>query len=147
MIRFANDFALYLLLLVPVLIFFYWLVFRWKRRALARFGNFIFPTFTVEELYKRIGELVDLFALTFDRERFGQTLINLDQIVGVFAFDRFQIDDLKHFEKIRDRFVDATFGAIAFAQRKQTSQTILIRVDRLLEFGNGIVVTHGFLHQ
>ena len=41
MIRFANDFGLYLLLLVPALIFFYWLVFRWKRQALARFGNLL----------------------------------------------------------------------------------------------------------
>lgn len=39
MIRFANPHMLYLLILVPVAVLFYWLAFRWKQRALARFGN------------------------------------------------------------------------------------------------------------
>ncbi len=39
MIRFGNPQVLYLLLLVPAAVVFYVLVFRWKVRALARFGN------------------------------------------------------------------------------------------------------------
>ncbi|MDW7680775.1 MAG: VWA domain-containing protein [bacterium] len=39
MIRFANQFYLHLLWLVPLLIVFYMLVFRWKKNALARFGQ------------------------------------------------------------------------------------------------------------
>jgi Ca-activated chloride channel family protein len=39
MIRFANENLLYLLALIPVFIFFYYLVFRWKRAAMQRFGN------------------------------------------------------------------------------------------------------------
>lgn len=39
MLRFANYHALYLLLLVPLLGVFYYLVFKWKTRALQRFGN------------------------------------------------------------------------------------------------------------
>ncbi len=41
MIRFANDFALYLLLLLPALAFFFYLVLRWKKKALQRFGNLL----------------------------------------------------------------------------------------------------------
>ncbi len=39
MLRFANPQALYLLLLVPALVVFYAAVFRWKRRAMERFGR------------------------------------------------------------------------------------------------------------
>ena len=39
MIRFHNFYFLYLLSIIPILIIFYWLVFRWKRKALSRFGN------------------------------------------------------------------------------------------------------------
>lgn len=41
MIQFANEVVLYLLLLIPALIVFFVLVFRWKRRALSRFGNLL----------------------------------------------------------------------------------------------------------
>jgi len=41
MIRFANYPALYLLLLIPVLIIFFYLVFRWKRQAMQRFGSLL----------------------------------------------------------------------------------------------------------
>jgi len=47
MIRFANENLLYLLALIPVFIFFYYLVFRWKRQAMQRFGNL--------ELVKRLS--------------------------------------------------------------------------------------------
>lgn len=47
MIRFANENLLYLLALVPVFVFFYYLVFRWKRQAMQRFGNL--------ELVKRLS--------------------------------------------------------------------------------------------
>ncbi len=39
MVRFANPDALYLLLLIPAGIVFYFFSFRWKRRALQAFGN------------------------------------------------------------------------------------------------------------
>lgn len=39
MIRFHNLYFLYLLGLIPLLVIFYWFVFRWKKRALSRFGN------------------------------------------------------------------------------------------------------------
>lgn len=47
MIRFANEELLYLLALIPAFIFFYYLVFRWKRHAMQRFGNL--------ELVKRLS--------------------------------------------------------------------------------------------
>ncbi|HDQ00232.1 MAG TPA: VWA domain-containing protein [bacterium] len=39
MIRFATQYYLHLLWLVPILVVFYMLVFRWKKNALARFGQ------------------------------------------------------------------------------------------------------------
>ncbi len=39
MLRFANDHYFMLLLLLPLFIVFYWRVFRWKTRAMQRFGN------------------------------------------------------------------------------------------------------------
>ena len=39
MIRFANPVALYSLILIPAGIVFFYLVFRWKKNALAKFGN------------------------------------------------------------------------------------------------------------
>lgn len=39
MIRFGNPVALYALLLIPAALLFFFFVFRWKRQALARFGN------------------------------------------------------------------------------------------------------------
>ncbi len=41
MIRFANNYALYLLLLIPALAVFFYFVFRWKRRAMQRVGNML----------------------------------------------------------------------------------------------------------
>lgn len=41
MIRFANNFALYLLTLIPLLIVFFYWVFRWKRQAMQRFGSLL----------------------------------------------------------------------------------------------------------
>ncbi|KAA3618046.1 MAG: VWA domain-containing protein [Calditrichaeota bacterium] len=39
MIRFANPFALYFLILIPLGILLYYVIFRWKNRSLQRFGN------------------------------------------------------------------------------------------------------------
>ncbi len=39
MIRFAHEQVLYLLVLIPLLVVFYVLAFRWKRRAMERFGH------------------------------------------------------------------------------------------------------------
>ncbi len=39
MIRFAHEQVLYLLVLIPLLAVFYVLAFRWKRRAMERFGH------------------------------------------------------------------------------------------------------------
>ncbi|MDZ7271177.1 MAG: VWA domain-containing protein [candidate division KSB1 bacterium] len=39
MLRFANEQILYLLLVVPLLALFYAVAFRWKRRAMERFGH------------------------------------------------------------------------------------------------------------
>ena len=39
MIRFANQEYLFLLLLIPLAVIFYYAVFKWKRKALARFGS------------------------------------------------------------------------------------------------------------
>jgi len=41
MIRFANDTVLYLLFALPLLLVFFYLVHRWRRTALARFGNLL----------------------------------------------------------------------------------------------------------
>ena len=39
MLRFADNEYFLFLLLIPVFIGFYYFVFKWKKRALARFGN------------------------------------------------------------------------------------------------------------
>jgi len=39
MLKFASEEFLYLLLLVPAAVLFYYFAFKWKTRALARFGN------------------------------------------------------------------------------------------------------------
>ena len=39
MLRFANEHFFYLYFLIPILIVFFWLTFRWKRRAMQKFGN------------------------------------------------------------------------------------------------------------
>lgn len=39
MLRFANIYLVWLVALIPVLVVFYWYVFRQKRRAMERFGN------------------------------------------------------------------------------------------------------------
>lgn len=39
MVRFGNPIALYFLLLIPVGIMFFYFVFRWKKKSLAKFGN------------------------------------------------------------------------------------------------------------
>jgi Ca-activated chloride channel family protein len=41
MIRFANNFALYLLVIIPVMIVFFYFVFRWKKNAMQRFGSLL----------------------------------------------------------------------------------------------------------
>jgi len=41
MIRFANNLALYLLLLIPLGIVFFYFALRWKRQALRRFGSLL----------------------------------------------------------------------------------------------------------
>jgi len=41
MIRFANNFALYLLLLIPAFSVFFYFIFRWKQRAMERFGSLL----------------------------------------------------------------------------------------------------------
>ncbi len=41
MIRFANNFALYFLLLIPLLLIFFYFVFRWKKQAMQRFGSLL----------------------------------------------------------------------------------------------------------
>jgi Ca-activated chloride channel family protein len=41
MIRFANNLALYLLLLIPFFIVFFYFVFRWKKQAMQRFGSLL----------------------------------------------------------------------------------------------------------
>ncbi len=39
MIRFAHQHYFYLFALVPLLVLFFWFSFRWKKRAMQRFGN------------------------------------------------------------------------------------------------------------
>jgi Ca-activated chloride channel family protein len=41
MIRFANNFAFYLLSLLPLFIIFFYFVFRWKKQAMQRFGSLL----------------------------------------------------------------------------------------------------------
>ncbi len=78
MLRFANPQAFYLLLLIPALIAFYVGVFRWKRRALERFGRL---------------ELVRVLAgsVSPTRQRWKAALLVLSVLLMVVALARPQI--------------------------------------------------------
>jgi len=66
MIRFANNLALYLLALIPLLIIFFYLVFRWKKNALQRFGSLLLMQQLTPSLSRKrqIGKIVLLLAAT-----------------------------------------------------------------------------------
>ncbi len=69
MIRFANVLVLYLLLLIPLLAVFFYAVFRWKRKALQRFGNLLLlqqltPTFSRARRNGKIALLLAGLAFT-----------------------------------------------------------------------------------
>lgn len=82
MIRFANEFALYLLLLLPALAVFFYLVLRWKRKALQRFGNVLLlqqltPAFSAARRNAKIALLLAALAfmiLALARPQLGTAL-------------------------------------------------------------------------
>ncbi len=78
MIRFGNPQALYLLLLIPAAVVFYVLVFRWKLRALQRFGNL--------ELMRKL-----MVGLSRGRQILKATLIVLSLLLIILALARPQI--------------------------------------------------------
>jgi len=66
MIRFANNLAFYLLVLLPLLLVFFYFVFRWKRQAMQRFGSLLLlqqltPTLSRK---RQIWKIVLLLAAT-----------------------------------------------------------------------------------
>jgi Ca-activated chloride channel family protein len=78
MLRFANNELLLFFLLIPVLLAFYYFVFKWKTRALARFGNL--------DLIKRLSQ-----STSRGRQIFKASLIVIGVSFMVLALARPQI--------------------------------------------------------
>ena len=137
MIRFANDFALYLLLLIPSLIVFFVLVFRWKRQAMSRFGNLLLleqltPTYSRKRSVWKI--VLMLAALSFmilalARPQLGTALEEVkrkgvDVIVAIDVSESMNAQDIapSRLDKARhevssliDKLEGDRIGLIAFA--------------------------------
>ncbi len=137
MIRFANDFALHLLLLIPALIVFFVLVFRWKRKAMSRFGNLLLleqltPTYSRK---RRVWKIVlSLAAILFmilalARPQLGTALEEVkrkgvDVIVAIDVSESMNAQDIapSRLDKARhevstliDKLQGDRIGLIAFA--------------------------------
>lgn len=78
MLRFDNLIYLHLLWLIPLLILFYWLAFRWKKNALQRFGNL--------ELIKKLT-----LSISRKRQMVKVALIILAAIFLIFSLAKPQI--------------------------------------------------------
>ena len=137
MIRFANDFALYLLLLVPAVIVFFVMVFRWKRKAMSRFGNLLLleqltPTYSRKRSVWKI--VLVLAALSFmilalARPQLGTALEEVkrkgvDVIVAIDVSESMNAQDIapSRLDKARhevstliDKLEGDRIGLIAFA--------------------------------
>lgn len=137
MIRFANEFALYLLLLVPVLIAFFVMVFRWKRKAMSRFGNLLLleqltPTFSRKRSVWKIALLLaalSFMILALARPQLGTALEEVkrkgvDVIVAIDVSESMNAQDIapSRLDKARhevstliDKLQGDRIGLIAFA--------------------------------
>ncbi|NOZ60816.1 MAG: VWA domain-containing protein [Calditrichaeota bacterium] len=78
MFRFYNQIYLYLLALIPILIVFYVFVFRWKKKAMERFGNL--------ELIKKLTE-----SFSKNRQILKAALIILTIFFLIFSLARPQL--------------------------------------------------------
>jgi Ca-activated chloride channel family protein len=137
MIRFANDFALYLFLLIPALIVFFVMVFRWKRKALSRFGNLLLleqltPTYSRKRsVWKIVLVLaaVSFMILALARPQLGTALEEVkrkgvDVIVAIDVSESMNAQDIapSRLDKARhevstliDKLEGDRIGLIAFA--------------------------------
>ncbi len=137
MIRFANDIALYLLLLIPALIVFFVLVFRWKRKAMSRFGNLLLleqltPTFSRKRSVWKIVLLLaalSFMILALARPQLGTALEEVkrkgvDVIVAIDVSESMNAQDIapSRLDKARhevssliDKLEGDRIGLIAFA--------------------------------
>ena len=137
MIRFANEFALYLLLLIPALIVFFVMIFRWKRKAMSLFGNLLLleqltPTYSRKRLVWKI--VLALAAILFmmlalARPQLGTALEEVkrkgvDVIVAIDVSESMNAQDIapSRLDKARhevstliDKLEGDRIGLIAFA--------------------------------
>ncbi len=91
MIRFANSFILYFLILIPLGIIFYYYVFRWKTRSMQRFGSI--------ELMQKLTS-----GVSRGRQKFKAFLTLLSMFFIIFALARPQIGT--RLEEVRREGVD-----------------------------------------
>lgn len=91
MLRFADNEFFFLLALVPAIFIFYWSVFRWKGRAMQRFGNL--------DLVKKLTQSVSR-----GRQILKATMIVLALLFIVLALTRPQIGT--RLEEVRREGVD-----------------------------------------
>jgi Ca-activated chloride channel family protein len=137
MIRFANNFALYLLLLLPALIVFFYFIFRWKRQAMQRFGSLLLMKQLTPSLSRRrqiwkiallLGAMLFLI-LALARPQLGTTLEEVkregvDIVVAIDVSESMNAQDVKPSRIAKARHEVATLmeklegdriGIIAFA--------------------------------
>jgi Ca-activated chloride channel family protein len=137
MIRFANNFALYLIALIPLLIIFFYFVFRWKRNAMQRFGSLLLMKQLTPSLSRRrqIWKIVLLLAaiifmiLSLARPQIGTKLEEVrregvDIMVAIDVSESMNAQDIKpsRMAKARhevaslvDKLEGDRIGIIAFA--------------------------------
>ncbi|MDZ7342934.1 MAG: VWA domain-containing protein [candidate division KSB1 bacterium] len=137
MIRFGNNSALYLMALIPLLIVFFYFVFRWKRQAMQRFGNLLLMKQLTPSLSRKrqIWKIVLLlFAILFlilslSRPQIGTKLEEVkregvDILVAVDVSESMNAQDIKpsRIAKARhevasliDKLQGDRIGLIAFA--------------------------------
>ncbi|MDZ7292436.1 MAG: VWA domain-containing protein [candidate division KSB1 bacterium] len=137
MIRFANNFALYFLLLVPLLIIFFYFVFRWKRQAMQRFGNLLLMQQLTPSLSRKrqVWKIVLLLAallfavLALARPQVGTKLEEVkregvDVMIAIDVSESMNAQDMKPSRIAKARHEVASFidklegdrvGIIAFA--------------------------------
>lgn len=91
MIRFANSLILYLLLLVPVGIIFFYFVFRWKTKSMNRFGN--------SDLMQKLTS-----GVSRGRQKLKASLLLIGILFVIIALARPQIGT--HLEEVKREGVD-----------------------------------------
>ena len=137
MLRFHNQIFLYLLIIIPMLVLFYVFVFRWKKKAMERFGNLeliqkLTETFSRRRQILKAGLIilaVFFMLLSLARPQLGTKLEQVrregvDIFVAIDVSLSMKAEDIKpnRLEKAKhavSRFIDLLegdrIGLIAFA--------------------------------